>query len=662
MRKEKTKVKGRAGAFWGGTFIGFLLTLALLAGIGCFIYFKASVKMINKTFKTDISLGSDELNKKTISQLVSDVNGIVKNKETYSINDLQNDFGLKVNDTLFGIDITDLKSVGLSGLADAVEKKFGAISANELKNVSGMNLEAEMGHILKQTSTYYYNPLDRNLYENYARTKKVAFEYELIEINDVVVKIKTKGHETALNVDGSVNIQLWYLPLTSAIGDFTANLGTNMTLGTLHEDFGINLPKFLDISKDSVKNATINELEELINDMYLAEFLGYSVEDGVVKDKNSAVVTGLMEDLALKKVADLKNGGIESIVGNMTAEDLKSIENLNLQGNMGAILDKTNTYYLRNSNNKLYKEYDGTSYSNLADFEYTVDDEDPDNKKVVINGNSFDVVDGKITPTLWELPLATGIGDFIAKMGDNLTLTDLEDFGVELTGLLGKLPANTTINEIEDAVNDLYVADFLGYTVNGTTVMNGSKEVTGFMKTIALKTIGELDNGGLENTINAMPVAEILGLTIVSDGDVDKVYDGSTEVTGVLAKVAKLRVDGLKEGIKTLKLTDVFSAEDFNSGVLSLISNPETVDIDNIPEAIQTAVQTKTVRNLIDAGVILKDDLSANTKKVLTTSFDHDANAGTADITLDTFTVTELMDVLGNKTILSQLVIILSTT
>ena len=113
---RREKVKGRAGAFWGGTFIGFLLTLALLAGVGCLIYFKASAKSINKTFKTDINLGSDELNSKTLSDLVADISGIVKNKETYSINDLEKDFGITISDNLMGIKIDDLKSVGLTKL------------------------------------------------------------------------------------------------------------------------------------------------------------------------------------------------------------------------------------------------------------------------------------------------------------------------------------------------------------------------------------------------------------------------------------------------------------------------------------------------------------------------------------------------------------------
>lgn len=664
MRREK--VKGRAGAFWGGTFIGFLLTLALLAGIGCLIYFKISVKTINKTFKTDISLGSEQLNGKTINQLVADIGGIVKNKDTYSINDLQKDFGLKIEDDIFGIKIDDLKSVGLSKLGDAVEKKFGAISASELRSVSGMNLEEEMGHILKQTSTYYYKSADNKLYEKLegsAYSKEVAFDYKIIEESGVK-KVVTKDHKTTIE-DGVVQIELWYLPLTSALGDFTANMGTNLTLKVLEDDFGIKLPSFF--NNVDKANTTINELETAINTLYIADFLGYTVDDAnpdnlIVKDKSNTVVTGLMASLATIKIDDLDNGAIEEKIGSMTAEELRDIENLNLEGNMGTILNKTNTYYVRSSNSKLYKNYNGVSYDDLADFDYAAD-VTPNATKITIKGNTFNVVDGKIVVPLWKLPLANAIGDFTEKMGENLTLKDLEDsFGVVLPNFFKNIDkANTTINGLENAIDNLHIADFLGYTINGTTVKDEEGiEIVGFMKTIALQKISNLGEGGLETTINNMQIAELLDLTIVNENGVDVVYDGKTKVEGVLATVAKLKVNELKEGVKSLKLTDVFASDDFNSGVLSLIDNPETVSIDNIPNAIQNAIQNKTVRDLFDAGVIQEGDLSVTTKNILTTPFDHDGDAGTDDITLDGFTVVELLDVLGNKTILSKLVIILS--
>ena len=139
MSKNEKK-KGRAGAFIGGTFFGFLLCLGAIVGLGCFTYFKVSSNWINKTFKVDINLGSEQMNDKTLSDLFADVNGIIKNKDTYTLNDLNNDFGIKISDEIVGIKITDLKDVPFDELSTAIQNKFGSISADELRNVSGMNL------------------------------------------------------------------------------------------------------------------------------------------------------------------------------------------------------------------------------------------------------------------------------------------------------------------------------------------------------------------------------------------------------------------------------------------------------------------------------------------------------------------------------------------
>ena len=643
MRKEKS---GRAGAFWGGTFVGFLLTLALLAGIGCLIYFKASANFINKTFKTDIDLGSDELNSKTINQLVADVNGIIKNKETYSINDLAEDFGVEITDTLFGIKIDDLKSVGLSKLPQAVEKKFGAISADELRSVAGLNLESEMGHILKQTCRYYYKSADGKLYEKLESgtySNPVQFDYEIVEESGSK-KVITKGHKTTI-VGGVAEIQLWYLPLTSALGDFTANLGTNLTLKTLEEDFGINLPSFLDNDRVNKENTTINGLETAINSLYIADFLGYTVDDTdhsniIVKDKNDTVVTGLMADLAITLIGDLDNGAIEDIVGDMSARELGGTVDLS---GMSNILDKYNTYYLNTVDGKLYKNYDGTTYSGEVGFDcYTVS---ANKTTISIKDKDCAVVGGAIKAQLWDLPLASAIGDFTSNMGDNLTLTDLTSFGVVLPSFFNNINRDaTTINQLESAIDNLYIADFLGYTVEAGVVKNGETEVTGFMKTIALKTIAELDKdsagGGLEGTINNMQVAEILGLTIKNESGADVVYDGVNKVEGVLATVAKFKVSELKDGISGLKLTDIFGEEDFNSGLLSLIDNPQNVTIDNIPEAIQNAVTNSSLNELSGKGVIMLSDAD---KAKLVVLIDHDNNPGTNNVALGTLTIDELL-------------------
>ena len=121
-KKEKDKTrKSGAGKFFLGTFIGFILCLALLAGIGTFAYFKVSVKWINDTFKTEIDLGNEELNGKTIKEFINSAVNLSQNVDTYTLNNLKSDFGIDVGDKLMGIDISDLKDVAFNDLPDAME-------------------------------------------------------------------------------------------------------------------------------------------------------------------------------------------------------------------------------------------------------------------------------------------------------------------------------------------------------------------------------------------------------------------------------------------------------------------------------------------------------------------------------------------------------------
>ena len=314
-RDREKKSRGRFGAFFGGGFIGFNLCLALIAGLLAFVYFKVSPNWINKTFKTDISIG-EELNDKTLNDVVKVVSGIMQNSDSYTLNDLKGDFGVEVKDELFGINIADIKQTPIKDLANAVEDKFANISADELRNVAGMDLEANMGKILNKTNTYYYN--NDKLYKNFDGSEysnEVNFKFYL---NEARTKVVVKGEEFNI-VDNKVEIELWYLPLASGISDFTSNMGENITLYDLEKDYGVKLPSFFKFTDEEKKDISVNELEGAINSLYLADVLGYTIDGSVVKDGDGNVMTGVVASLAKFKIEEL-NGGIEAL----TLEDVFS--------------------------------------------------------------------------------------------------------------------------------------------------------------------------------------------------------------------------------------------------------------------------------------------------------------------------------------------------
>ncbi len=320
-KKEKgEKKKGCFGAFFGGGFIGFNLCLALIAGLGAFVYFKVSPNWINRNFKTQIDLGSENVNNMTVKDFVSSALSLVQNLDTYKLGSLERDFGIKIENKMFGIDISDLKEVEISKLSEAVEKKFANISAGELKNISGMNIEDNMGTILDKNNTYYYNnyKLYRK-YDNYSYSDEVDFEYT-ISSDETKVSIKNKSYSIVSN---KVKVVLWDLPLTAAFGDFMKSMGDNMTLSDLEKDFGVKLPSFMD-NVDKA-NTTVNKLEDAINGLYVADFLGYTIDktdpDNIVVKDGANIVTGVLSKLSQNKIEDLEECINDLRLTDLFAED-----------------------------------------------------------------------------------------------------------------------------------------------------------------------------------------------------------------------------------------------------------------------------------------------------------------------------------------------------
>ena len=305
IENEEKKSKKHIGAFIGGSFFGILLTLVILAGTLCFAYFKVSPNWINKTFKTNIDLGSDEANNKTIKDFVNGAIQLSSNLDGYTLNDLKRDFGISVSDKVYGFDISDLKDVPLSNLGTKVEEKINSITAYELDQIEGIDMEG-LESILSKKNTYLYNETTKKL--TYQDLVEVDFAYS---INNEATKVTVKGKEYAI-VSGKVQIDLWSLPIFIAMEDFIGNMGNQLTLSELETDFGVVLPEIL--SNADKANITINQLEDVINDLTVADFLSYTVdtttEPGktIVKNKEGIVVTGVDAALATFKIGNIGEG------------------------------------------------------------------------------------------------------------------------------------------------------------------------------------------------------------------------------------------------------------------------------------------------------------------------------------------------------------------
>lgn len=313
-RNDLTKPrKSGVGKLFLGIFLGFLLCLGIIFGVGWYAYKNVSIQWINKTFKTDINV-SDEVNNKTIEELILSASGALNNIDTYTLNDLKKDFGLSVDDKLMGIDITDLKDVPIKEISNKAQDKFSNISADELKDVVDLT---DMNLILNKTNTYYV--YGDKLYTDELHTKEVNKNDISYKLTSTTVEIK--GQTRTIEA-GKVSFELRYLPLTKAFGDFMNTMGDKITVGELvdkENGFGVELPEYLHNTSEK-RAKTINELSDVVNNLYLAEFLGYTISGDEVTDKTGNTITGIVAKLAKKTIDQLTN--VEQIVNESTIAEV----------------------------------------------------------------------------------------------------------------------------------------------------------------------------------------------------------------------------------------------------------------------------------------------------------------------------------------------------
>lgn len=474
---RKSKRRGSVGTFFFGSFIGFILCLAIIASLLCFIYFKVSPQWLNKNFKTEINLGSEEANKKTVGELLTGALGLVANMDSYTISDLKGDFGIDIKDEYMGIKIDDLKNVPLTKLGSAIENKFGTISAEELRNVDGMNLEAEMGNILDKKLTYHYNPADNMLYKTseFKSENAVTFAYK---ISDDKTHVITKGHESPI-VSGTAKIEMWYLPLTVALGDFTETMGDNITIAELKSEYGVKLPSYfnnIDTSK------TINQLKDTIDTLYVADFLGYTLDNttnpGTTKVMNgSDEVKGVMAIVAKETIGNLSN--LKTTIDGTKVADILGM-NIKQVGTTDVYYDDKNNNNIKDDGEKevsyVLKTIAGTEVQGLSD---------------KINGLHLDEI---FSPTDLKTGILSIITDPEISTNTNPTISQLPEVikdafsGATISTLMDK--GIITINVSEEnretlttkfdhdnnpatpqkALQDFKVNEFIEYSLNKITI------------------------------------------------------------------------------------------------------------------------------------------------------------------------------------------------
>lgn len=588
--ERKYKRRSGIGSFFFGSFIGILLGIGIVAGLGALVYFKASPDWINRTFKTNIDLGSEDLNKITLSQAINKAIYISNNRDTYTLADFEHDFNYELPKEIKGINIEKLKTRPLTELGEGLTDVLNDVSVNDLDQLYTPTGDVEK--LLDDELTLYVKTGYQNGDKVYA-DKDCTEEVDFATIENGGVQIKDMNK---VPVDGKVKFDLKDVPVLQGLPVYITHIGDNMTIKRLETAFGIVMPSIIKISDADKEVKKINDLGDIIDNMYLADFLDYEYDETADKvyktvDGVKTEVTGAVATISKKKVKELNN--LEDTIQTMRVYE---------------VLDYTLT--------------NGKYYDNGAEV-----------TGIMAKIAGYTV--GSLSTDIQGLSIA----DIMDYTISGNTVTDKD--GNPVTGVL-KVIANLTVgnmaDQLQSKINDMTIADVLDYTISGNTVTDKEgNAVTGVLKCIVDLKIGDMSTG-LQTKVDSMTLADVLDYEM-RDG---KVYKGSTQITGLMATLVKknITVSGLSNAINDLKIyealdytldtaTSKYYKDDNNNGVmdageevtgvLSIIDLTDNVsNLSTQISSVITGENAKTLKELQSAGLI--DSSLDLTKKIAGTN------------------------------------------
>ena len=318
------------------------------------------------------------------------------------------------------------------------------------------------------------------------------------------------------------------------------------------------------VKVSDIINGTINfdAFIEMFGDIKLGEVLGYKNVDGVWIDKNTNTpAEGVVKAFVDMKLSEMQGNALQNKINTLKISDIMECET----GLMKALANSTV--------NSLQNDVMSIQIGVILDYTYDQ------------NTGLWTDKDGNV------------VSGIIAAVAD-LT-PDTMSTGVD------KIKIGTVLG--------MYQKDGIWYRDQECT-----EKATGIHAVLAKYTVG--GETGISVALEQIKLGEIMGLYL---GEDDKWYNDE-ECTiladGLGASVADLSfgtftADKVEEIVKGLKIGDLFDTT--GSKVFSLIPNDTTIE--NLPGAIEDALEEITVQDAMDLGIISLDS-DAQTK--LDTLFD----------------------------------------
>ncbi len=674
MKRERVRSKHGFkgfGVFILGWFIGLISTLGILFGVGYWAYTSISLKKIEKWTKNEIT-DNQGLEDLTLKKAVAIVQGINKNgSNAYTLAQLEEDFNLNLlDDSIYGIDLTKLKTSSLKNLKDAFDDTIDSITFNNVLNFMETDKDklGVLNTILENDVTYYI--CDGKLCIENNKQTEVEFNYTIQYDEQRPVRVEfANGTHTVSVFDGVYTIKprLSDLPLNTAVESMT-DVTMDLKIYEILDYERAGSEGNYEYTKGNDKMSgvmaslaeyTINDLanQDELNKLYIYEVLGYkdlgNGEYSYINDNDQEVrVTGAMKTLAGKTI------------GEMSAPDL--INDLYVHEVMGYYYNQTDEKYYEDSNystpvkgimttiagKKIGELDDAGAFNNVTVADamgYTIDAGmvyDSEGNKV--EGLFAHIADAKVSE------LSSRINTL--ELGQVLDIDESEASGI-IKALYGtKVEALSQ----ENTINNIYIYQVMDYTPvsgGGYTYVDAegqTQSVTGVMKALAGKTVGELDSK--ENGINSLTLSEVLDVDVddvntpaiikalatstlgslnadiadlqiykvmgyykhPTDGKYYKTYNKDTEtytneVTGIMGALAGTNVNNIGKTIESLTAVEVLGDD---CKILNIIDESErnSVLVTNLSDKLVEEISSATVGELVDNGLIeLTDEEKAGT-------------------------------------------------
>ncbi len=619
-----------------GIYLGAILVLCGLTGIGFWAYNDLSISKIEELTGNDFNLDNETLNNYTLAQYINIVGKLASN-DTYSINDLENDLAIKFPDAIYDIDITKLKSVPISEIKNNFKSVIlENITVDSLKGVANDYLGGEVVDILNKLPDGI--PLSGLADAMFDLTLADVMNYTIIYSVDNANKIDHLEDKNGQVVDDKI---------ITAIADLTIKqvMGKDENLSLDDKVYSLQLKDLIDVQEgtliEKIADYTIDELAQgsFEDELTLGEILGlyYNEIDGVwyenydglnytnpaetkiesllsltISNLNTEEIDSTISSLKLSDVIDIQSNSSNLLqrLKDVTISNLSSeIDNLKLGEVLGLFKDEQTEIWYTDSN--LTIEADGmiSKFANL-----TVSDLNESSIKNTIDGlllkDVIDIDNLNDSPILSALKdttisqLSTKINDL--KLGDALGLYYSDGLGayeigwyedaeysIKATNLMNNL-ANLKVNEIDNdsltlIINDLTLRDVLSSdNLQNSSVLNALKDVK----------ISELGN-----SIDKMKLGEMLGLYY--DVTTDYWYEDAsflTEVSAVINGLSNLTLatinnDSIMNVVNNLTIEDVFGTQ--TTGILKNYNNNLVSEIPTLVD-----VSNKTFNELYDLGII----------------------------------------------------------